>query len=143
MPTHYEVLGIPQGASGAEVRQAYRRLVKTAHPDRAGDPEQFRRITQAYDVLSDPARRAAYDHGLLPEVAAPPPGPRLRYGRYTVLLIAALVVAGVVWLVVATTRQSVGDDCLVGTWRARSSRSRSVASSPAGRSPPPSAEGPE
>lgn len=120
MPNHYEVLGIPASASPDEVRHAYRRLVKTAHPDRAGDRARFQLITEAYAVLSDPARRAAYDRGLRPpEVrapAAPPAAPR-RYGRYVTLLLAVLVIGGVAWLVVTTSRQSVGDDCLVGRWR--------------------------
>ncbi|HVL06227.1 MAG TPA: J domain-containing protein [Acidimicrobiales bacterium] len=127
MPTHYEVLGIPRGASEEEIRRAYRTLVKAAHPDVAGDPAQFRLITQAYDVLTDPAQRADYDRRLVPEwilapepAPAPPPPPlrrRRRYGRYVAVVVAGLAVAGVVSLVVATTRQSVGDDCLVGTWR--------------------------
>lgn len=122
--TYYEVLGIPDGASAEDIRHAYRRLVKAAHPDRAGDTAQFRVITQAYDVLSDPATRAAYDRSLRPTpVAAPPappalpPRPRRRYGRYIVLLLVALVAGAGTWLAVATARQSVGDECLVGTWR--------------------------
>jgi curved DNA-binding protein CbpA len=118
VPTHYDVLGLPEGASADEVRHAYRRLVKAAHPDRAGDTAQFRLITQAYEVLSDPIQRAAYDRSLRPVLVARQPGRRRpRYGRYAVLLVAGLVVGGVVSLVLATMRQSVGDDCLVGTWR--------------------------
>ena len=119
VPTHYEVLGISKGASDEEVRHAYRRLVKAAHPDAAGDPVRFRLITEAYDVLADPARRQAYDRTLPPAwVPAPaPPAPRRRYGRYGLLLVVALTVAGVVGLVVATPGLSLGDDCLVGTWR--------------------------
>ena len=116
MPTHYEVLGLPEGAPAAEVRRAYRRLAKAAHPDVAGDGARFRMITQAYDVLSDPDRRAAYDRALrAAPVAARPRRPR--YGRYVAPTVAALAVAGVVLLVVATTWRSVGDDCLVGSWR--------------------------
>ncbi|MDQ4132643.1 MAG: J domain-containing protein [Actinomycetota bacterium] len=117
MPTHYEVLGIPEGASDEEVRHAYRRLVKAAHPDRAGDVAQFRLITQAYEVLSDPAQRAAYDRNRGFALAGTSPRRRFPYGRYAVLLVATVVVGGVVWLAVVTMRQSVGDDCLVGTWR--------------------------
>ena len=120
MPTHYEVLGVPEGASGDEVRQAYRRLVKAAHPDLAGDPVQFRLVTQAYDVLSDPAQRAAYDRGLRPRWVAAPVVRRLRFGRYVIALVAALVVGGVISLAAATMGQSVGDGCLVGTWRGES-----------------------
>jgi curved DNA-binding protein CbpA len=115
--THYETLGVPESASEDEVRHAYRRLVKTAHPDLSGDTERFRRITHAYDVLSDPARRAAYDRGLRPAWEDEPPTRRPRYGPYAALLVIAAAVGTVVWLAVATTQQSVGDDCLVGTWR--------------------------
>ncbi len=117
VPTHYEVLGISEGASEEEVRQAYRRLVKAAHPDTAGDPARFRLITEAYDVLSEPAKRDGYDRTLWSAWVAAPPTPRRRFGRYGLVLVVALVVAGAVGLVVATTGLSVGDDCLVGTWR--------------------------
>lgn len=119
MPTYYEVLGIAEGASMVDVRHAYRRLVKQSHPDVAGDTEQFRRIAEAYAVLSDPRRRAAYDRSLrrAPGGDHWAPVTRRRYGRYAAALVVALVVAGVSWLVVATIRQSVGDPCLVGTWR--------------------------
>ncbi|MDQ3642421.1 MAG: J domain-containing protein [Actinomycetota bacterium] len=116
MPTHYQVLGISESASDDEVRQAYRRLVKAAHPDAAGDPAQFRLVTEAYDVLSDPAQRRAYDRTLSPAWAPAPPARRRTYGRYGLVLVA-LVVAGVLGLLAATTGLSVGDDCLVGTWR--------------------------
>jgi curved DNA-binding protein CbpA len=118
VPTHYQVLGVPESASEDEVRQAYRRLAKAAHPDVAGDAEQFRRIAEAYDVLTDPVQRAAYDRGLQPRwVAAPPRRRRRRHtGRYALAMVAALVLAGALALVAATMRQSVGDDCLVGTW---------------------------
>lgn len=114
--SHYEVLGLPEGASGEEVRQAYRRLVKAAHPDAAGDAAQFRLVTQAYDVLSDPVQRAAYDRGLGPRWTTAPARRRRHTGRYALVVVVVLVVGGVVSLVAATMRQSVGDDCLVGTW---------------------------
>lgn len=116
VPTHYEVLGVPEGASVEQVRQAYRRLVKAVHPDRAGDPVQFRLVTQAYEVLSDPAQRAAYDRDLRPQWVTAPPARRPRFGRYALVLVGALVVGGVISLAAATMRQSVGDDCLVGAW---------------------------
>lgn len=123
MPTHYEVLGVPPTATGEEVRHAYRRLVKASHPDAAGDPDRFRTITVAYDVLSDATRRAAYDRrlGRVPGPTrgavqpADSPRPR-RYGRYAVLLVAALVVSGIGWLAVEGASQSIGDRCLVGRW---------------------------
>ena len=60
----YALLGIAPTASPAEVKSAFRRRAKDLHPDRNPDPgakEAFHRLTAAYEVLSDPARRAAYD----------------------------------------------------------------------------------
>ncbi len=59
--THYQVLGLARSATERDVKIAYRKAAKIAHPDRGGDPALFRRITEAYDVLVDPARRSAYD----------------------------------------------------------------------------------
>jgi curved DNA-binding protein CbpA len=63
----YEVLGIRQDASCAEISRAYRRLARELHPDsRPADSDaddQFRVAAAAYELLSDPARRAAHDHG--------------------------------------------------------------------------------
>ena len=65
-PDPYEVLGAGADATGADISRAYRRLARGMHPDsRPGDPsaaEQFRVVSDAYGLLSDPARRATYDH---------------------------------------------------------------------------------
>ncbi|MEM1054430.1 MAG: J domain-containing protein [Bacteroidota bacterium] len=62
---HYQTLDVPETASAAEIKRAYRRLARVYHPDRnAGDTsviERFRAIQEAYEVLADPATRAAYD----------------------------------------------------------------------------------
>jgi DnaJ-class molecular chaperone len=58
---HYETLGIEQGASVDEIKKAYRKLALKHHPDRGGDAEKFKEIGQAYEVLTDPDRRARYD----------------------------------------------------------------------------------
>lgn len=118
MATHYEVLGIARSASEDEVRHAYRTLVKAAHPDAAGDAARFRRLTEAYDVLTDPARRAAYDRSLPGAVYGPAPARRRRRptGRIGLLLVAVVLVAGALGLIAGTTELGLGDSCLVGTW---------------------------
>lgn len=62
---YYEVLGLARNATEAELKQAYRRLAMKLHPDRnPGDPESeaaFKEIKEAWEVLKDPRKRAAYD----------------------------------------------------------------------------------
>jgi molecular chaperone DnaJ len=62
---YYEVLGVARNASEADVKKAFKRLAMKHHPDRnPGDSraeEQFKEAKQAYDVLSDPKKRSAYD----------------------------------------------------------------------------------
>ncbi|KAL1512222.1 hypothetical protein AB1Y20_005485 [Prymnesium parvum] len=57
----YEVLGVPTDATDAQVRAAYRRSALLHHPDKGGDGAAFARCAEAYAVLSDAPRRAAYD----------------------------------------------------------------------------------
>lgn len=58
---HYSALGLTRGASADEVKRAYRRLALECHPDKGGDAEAFRTVSEAFEVLRDPDRRAAYD----------------------------------------------------------------------------------
>lgn len=57
----YEVLGVPKTATAAEIKKAYRKLALKNHPDKGGDPELFKTITVAYEVLSDAEKREVYD----------------------------------------------------------------------------------
>jgi molecular chaperone DnaJ len=61
---YYEVLGLPRDASGEDVKKAFRKLAMEYHPDRnhdSGASDKFKEINEAYEVLSDADKRAAYD----------------------------------------------------------------------------------
>jgi len=62
---YYEILGVPRGASDMEIKKAFRKLAREHHPDVARDKkraeEKFKEINEAYEVLSDPAKRKKYD----------------------------------------------------------------------------------
>jgi molecular chaperone DnaJ len=61
---YYEILGVPKSASNDDLKAAFRRLARQHHPDVNNSPdaeERFKEINEAYAVLSDPDRRAAYD----------------------------------------------------------------------------------
>ena len=62
---YYEVLGVAKNASEAELKKAFKRLAMKHHPDRNPDDqsaeEKFKEAKEAYDVLSDSQKRAAYD----------------------------------------------------------------------------------
>ena len=58
---YYEILGVAKNASPDEIKRAYRKLAQQYHPDKGGDPEKFKQISEAYQVLSDPQKRAQYD----------------------------------------------------------------------------------
>jgi molecular chaperone DnaJ len=65
MADYYKTLGVARDASDDDIKTAYRKLALKYHPDRNGgssdSEERFKEITEAYDVLRDPPKRAAYD----------------------------------------------------------------------------------
>ncbi len=72
MKTLYAVLGIGRAVSGSEIKKAYRSAARQWHPDVCHEPnatEVFKRINEAYQLLSDPAKRARYDAGLALEAS--------------------------------------------------------------------------
>lgn len=85
---YYQVLGVSKNASPQEVKQAYRKLALQFHPDRNKSKEaegKFKEVTRAYEVLSDPQKRQAYDqfgHTAFEQGAGQGSGGQTRTGRY-------------------------------------------------------------
>ena len=73
---YYEVLGVPRDADSQTIKEAFRDLALRFHPDRNHEPgaeERFKEAAEAYAVLGDPEKRAAFDRGGFPGVAGVPP----------------------------------------------------------------------
>jgi molecular chaperone DnaJ len=69
---YYQDLGVSRDATAEDIKRAYRKKARTLHPDVNPSPEaeeQFKKVSQAYDVLSDPEKRRSYDMGADPYAA--------------------------------------------------------------------------
>lgn len=78
---YYTIMGVPRTASAEEIKRAYRRLARKYHPDVSKEPgteERFKELGEAYEVLKDDEKRAAYDqlgqHWQAEQDFTPPPG---------------------------------------------------------------------
>ena len=71
----YEVLGLKSDASPEDIKKAHRKLVREHHPDKGGDAEKFKKVQEAYEVLSDPQKRENFDR--FGTADAPPQGPNM------------------------------------------------------------------
>jgi len=58
---YYKILDVSKSASADEIKKAYRKLAMKHHPDRGGDANKFKEINEAYQVLSNPQKKAQYD----------------------------------------------------------------------------------
>jgi len=58
---YYKVLGVEKDASQGQVKKGYMKLARVKHPDKGGDPEEFKEIAEAYETLKDPKKREIYD----------------------------------------------------------------------------------
>src|SRR3954466_6959324 len=87
---YYEVLGLNRDASDEEIKKAYRKLAMKFHPDRNPDSkdaeEKFKEAKEAYEMLSEPEKRRAYDAyghaGVNPQMGAGPGGEAAGFGGF-------------------------------------------------------------
>lgn len=63
---YYSTLGLKRGATDAEIKKAYRTMAMKHHPDRGGDEAMFKKVSEAYDILSDPSKKQMFDAGIDP-----------------------------------------------------------------------------
>eukprot|EP00966_Prymnesium_polylepis_P294334 6797206-Prymnesium_polylepis.1 len=77
----YDILGVDEAATDRVIKSAYRKLSLQHHPDKGGDPDRFKEITTAYEVLSDGEKRSLYDAGGMSAVTQGSSGQTDPWGR--------------------------------------------------------------
>ena len=84
MATHYEILGVSKNASTDNINKAFRKLALKHHPNKGGNAEEFKRLSDAHDILEDPELRREYNATLASAseatAKAEAPTPRARNG---------------------------------------------------------------
>jgi DnaJ-class molecular chaperone len=68
MPSYYKILNIEEDCSHEDIVKAYKTLAMKYHPDRGGTGEQFKSISEAYEILTDKGKREEYDNHILDEM---------------------------------------------------------------------------
>ena len=68
----YDILGVTKSDSCTTIKKAYLKLARTHHPDKGGDPERFKEILRASEVLTDEKKRRIYDECGVIEGETPP-----------------------------------------------------------------------
>jgi DnaJ-class molecular chaperone len=64
---YYSTLGLQRNASEDDIKKAYRKMAMKHHPDRGGDEKQFKQVSEAYEILSDPQKKQMVDMGVDPK----------------------------------------------------------------------------
>ena len=62
MENFYQTLGVNENATQDEIKKAYRKLAVEHHPDKGGNEDTFKKISQAYDTVGDESKRKQYDN---------------------------------------------------------------------------------
>ena len=62
METYYNILGVNENATQEEIKKSYKKLAVQHHPDKGGNEETFKKISEAYDTLGDENKRRNYDN---------------------------------------------------------------------------------
>ena len=124
---HYAALGISPTASLEEIRTAYRAAVRRTHPDvadaRSTTASDMARITEAWSILSDPSRRAAYDAQRRAPHSAPPQSnvtitEQFKPARFPWKLVGGIILGGIAVILIlnafAQPAEAPGPDGLLG-----------------------------